>query len=142
MELKIGINFPSSLECPICYEFYTLPIRICQNGHSICSICAVSSKICPICRSQLNPNSHNLVLENIFEHISVACKFEGCNEVILLSKLPQHFETCKFNNYFKCIECQNNEIDIVSHLVKAHEYKEIIMESTGGRRSFSGPFDS
>ena len=47
-----------------------------------------------------------------------------------------------FYNYFKCIECQLSEIDIVSHLVKAHEYKEIVMDPAGGKRSFSGPFES
>lgn len=142
MELKLGNNFSSSLECPICYEYYTLPIRICINGHSFCCICAQSSKVCPICRSALNSNSHNIALESILENISIPCKFDGCNETIVLSKLSEHFDVCKFNNYFKCIECQTNEIDIVSHLVKNHEYKEISMEPTGGRRSFSGPFDS
>ena len=142
MEIKLGNSFRSSLECPICYEIFTPPIRICSNGHSLCTICAQSSKTCPICRTLLNPNSHNIALESILDNLSVACKFEGCNEIILLSKLSQHFDTCKFNNYFKCIECQNSEIDIVSHLVKNHEYKEISMEATGGKRSFSGPFDS
>lgn len=142
MELKLSPNFSCSLECPICYDFFTPPVRICPNGHSLCNNCAQLSKSCPICRGILNPNSHNLALESILDNISMPCKFEGCKEVILLSRLSQHFDTCKFNNYFKCIECQNNEIDIVGHLVKAHEYKEIIMDASGGRRSFSGPFDS
>ena len=142
MDLRLGNSLSSTLECPICYEYFTPPIRICPNGHSLCSTCVQSSKICPICRSALNPNSHNLVLESILENMSIHCKFEGCIEVVLLSKLSQHYETCKFNNYFKCIECQNSEIDIVSHLVKNHDYKEIAMEAIGGKRSFSGPFES
>lgn len=142
MDLKLGLNFEGCLECPICFDIFTPPIRICPNGHSLCHTCAQSSKVCPICRSLLNLNSHNLVLENILENLTVPCKFEGCSEVIVLSRLSQHFDMCKFNNYFKCIECQNSEIDIVTHLVKNHDYKEISMEADGGKRSFSGPFDS
>lgn len=142
MDPKPGLSFQSSLECPICFDYYTPPIRFCSNGHSICSFCAQSCKNCYFCRNPLNPSSRNLALEKILENVSIHCKFEGCNETFPMSKLAEHNDMCKFNNYFKCIECQNSEIDIVTHLIKNHEYKEIIMEAAGGKRSFSGPYES
>lgn len=142
MDPRPGLLFNDSLECPICFDFYTPPIRLCQNGHSVCSLCAQSCKFCPICRNSLNLSSHNIALEKILENINVTCKFEGCNEQISLYKLSEHYNICKFNNYFKCIECQNSEIDIVTHLIKNHEYKEILMDTNGGKRSFSGPYES
>ncbi|CAG9329777.1 unnamed protein product [Blepharisma stoltei] len=140
--ISLNLNFHDTLECPICCDYYTPPIYLCPNGHSICGTCSSNSRCCPLCRAQLSRVSRNLVLENILEQISVPCKFEGCKENTTLANRNQHFKVCPFNNFTKCIECNNNEEDLVAHLIRNHEYKEISMEESGGLRSFSGPFDS
>lgn len=140
--ISLNLNFHDTLECPICCDYYTPPIRLCPNGHSICATCSNNSRCCPLCRAQLSHSSRNLVLESILEQISVPCKFEGCKESTTLAMRSQHFKVCPFNNFTKCIECKNNEEDLVAHLIRSHDYKEISMEEAGGLRSFSGPFDS
>jgi hypothetical protein len=79
----------------------------------------------------------------MLENLSVPCKFNGCTETVTLAKRAQHIAECPFNNYVKCIAgCGVYNDDLIRHLIQAHDYKEIIMEETGGMRSFSGPFDS
>lgn len=52
-KLALNSNFYDSLECPICYDYYTPPILLCPNGHSICKHCGSKSPICAICRSTI-----------------------------------------------------------------------------------------
>lgn len=135
-------DFRQTLECPICYDYYTSPIFLCPNGHSICSICSSHSCACPLCRAIINPASCNLALEKLLDQITIACKFKGCNEVISLGRRQTHYQKCPYNNYITCHECQLSVENLVSHLISMHEYKEINMDQKGGRRSFSGPYDS
>lgn len=141
-ELCINSQFRESLECLICRDYYTPPILLCPNGHSICSICGSKAKKCPQCRGVLNKNSRNKVLESILEHVSVPCKFSGCTEVNTLSTRQEHYKACSFNSSFNCVECYSSEPDLVGHLIGVHEYKEILMDAAGGLRSFSGPLES
>lgn len=141
-ELSINAQFRESLECLICRDFYTPPILLCPYGHSICSVCATKAKKCPQCRSALNKHSRNKVLEGILEQVSIPCKFKGCTAVTTLFSRQEHYKSCIFNSLFNCIECCNTEEDLVSHLIAVHEYKEILMGTAGGLRSFSGPLES
>mmetsp|Transcript_2683 Transcript_2683/g.4188 ORF Transcript_2683/g.4188 Transcript_2683/m.4188 type:complete len:250 (+) Transcript_2683:24-773(+) len=140
-EVSLNINFNSTLECPICFDYYSPPIYICPNGHSICYRCCKSSR-CPLCRTKYEKISRNFVLENILDQISIACKFQGCSQQITIANRQNHYEVCEFNNYLKCIECSSSEEDLVAHLIGLHDYKEIKMQETGGERSFSGPIES
>jgi len=135
-------NFTETLECPICYDYFTSPVILCPNGHSICNICGTTSKTCPVCRAQLSKTSRNIVLEKMLEQISVPCKFQGCQEVITLASRSAHYKVCPYNNFTLCIECGSSEEDLVRHLISQHDYKEIAMEEEGGLRSFSGPLES
>jgi hypothetical protein len=135
-------DFEESLKCPICSEFYTVPIYLCPKGHSICSACENESEYCPVCKSLYNKETKNHVLGNILNQIKIKCKFQGCDEYINLASRNQHYSTCRFNNLVKCHECLTLHDDLLSHLVRVHEYKELHMEERGGLRSFSGPCES
>ena len=116
-KLALNSKFHESLECPICYDYYIPPILLCPNGHSICSLCGAKSKVCPICRGQLSRNSRNIVLENILEQITQPCKFEGCDVETTLANRLAHFAVCAFNKLLRCIECNNQQDDLLAHLV-------------------------
>ena len=141
---KVEVNslFAESLECPICYDFYDPPIYLCQNGHSLCHRCVKTSKVCPLCRAPMTQNLRNISLEKILEQITVPCKFSGCTETTTLFERSNHLKNCKFNNYISCIECGSSEENLIMHIIKHHDYKEIVMQDSGGVRSFSGPQES
>lgn len=141
-KFEVNSLLAESLECPVCYDFYDPPIYICQNGHSLCHRCTKISKPCPLCRASLTQNFRNYSLEKILEQITVPCKYTGCPESTTLFERTNHLKVCKFNNNINCIECGSSEENIVAHLIKQHDYKEIVMQDSGGLRSFSGPQNS
>jgi E3 ubiquitin-protein ligase SIAH1 len=140
--ISLNPHFKDTLECPICYEFFTPPVFICSNGHSICSLCKDQSKTCPVCRGSYASGSRNTVIESMLEQLSVVCKYEGCGVSVSLGQRQEHYRVCPFNNLVKCWICGSYEEDLVPHLIGRHDYKEITMDESGGNRSFSGPHDS
>ncbi|CAG9311894.1 unnamed protein product [Blepharisma stoltei] len=141
-KMSLTKQFADTLECPVCMSVYTPPVYLCSSGHSICSLCSSITQNCPFCNSSISNKTRNIVIENMLDQILVPCKFEGCGEMISLLNMPQHCKTCSYNNFIKCLECKSNEEDLIDHLIRKHEYKEIIMDEEGGLRSFSGPIDS
>ena len=142
VDLKFAHSLFEQFECPICVDYYNLPIHLCSLGHSICDKCKVRSRSCPQCRQPFVNNSRNISLEKMLEQISKKCKFSGCNVETTLDKWHNHVANCEFNPNLKCIECGSSEESLIAHLIRAHEYKEIIMEENKGLRSFSGPLNS
>lgn len=144
MKEAISLNpqFKEALACPICFEYFTPPVIICVNGHSICAVCKEQSRSCPICRCAYNGASRNTVIESMLAELSIVCKYEGCGETISLGQRHEHYRVCPYNNLVRCTVCGSYEVDLARHLIVKHEYKEIAMEATGGSRSFSGPYDS
>lgn len=64
----------SSLSCDVCFEQFTggarKPLVICPNGHSVCSLCSASMKLCPQCRSEcLRQPITNITLLKILESL-------------------------------------------------------------------------
>ena len=140
--ISLNPHFKEALECPICIEYFTPPVFICANGHSICALCKEQSKNCPICRGTYAASSRNTVIESMLDQLSIVCKYDGCGESISLGQRQTHYRVCPFNNFIRCPVCGSYEEDLVQHLIGKHDYKEIAMEATGGNRSFSGPYES
>jgi hypothetical protein len=138
-DLKFSETIFEELECPICLDYYRTPIHLCSYGHSICNQCKERSRSCPQCRQPFAQNSRNISLERMLEQISKKCKFPGCTVEISLDKWHLHASTCELNPNLKCIECGSSEEQLISHLIRNHDYKEIIMEENEAIRSFSGP---
>ena len=54
-ELELGLVDTSSLltllECPVCLDHITPPVKQCVKGHLVCSDCFPRLPHCPTCRS-------------------------------------------------------------------------------------------
>lgn len=122
----------SDLECPVCFQYMTSPIYMCDRGHSICNKCKVKILDCPTCRHQLR-DSRNYTLEKISEHVMYPCKFksDGCNFLSKIQELSIHENSCtaskatlrKFLCLFQSINsCQwEGPInDFFEHLIASH----------------------
>lgn len=143
MALNINARFKEVLRCPTCQEYFSAPVSICPEGHSICADCRSRSCECPVCRRSYSSNSRNIVLEQMLESLTVNCSYEGCREPISLAAWKVHSLSCQFASRLKCIAgCGLFFDDLATHLLTAHEYREIVMDRNGGLRSFSGPMDS
>jgi E3 ubiquitin-protein ligase SIAH1 len=57
------------LECPVCMEYMTSPITMCENGHSICSNCKPKLNNCPSCKKSFL-NIRNLALESLSRQVT------------------------------------------------------------------------
>lgn len=141
-DLNFNSAFFEQFECPICFEFFKLPIHLCNLGHSICNRCKERSRNCPQCRQPFVQNSRNISLEKMFEQVSKRCKFTECSSEVTLDQWHNHQSECQYNPNLKCLECGSSEEFLINHLVRNHEYKEISMEQNECLRSFSGPMPS
>ena len=85
------------LECPVCYDYITPPIKQCVKGHLVCSSCYQKLSNCPTCRSDLS-KERNLCLEQIAPFLKYPCRYYtfGCKESVLLSKKEIHEKNCPF----------------------------------------------
>mmetsp|Transcript_3552 Transcript_3552/g.7616 ORF Transcript_3552/g.7616 Transcript_3552/m.7616 type:complete len:254 (-) Transcript_3552:586-1347(-) len=143
MALNINARFKEVLLCPTCQEYFSAPVSICPEGHSICADCRNRAIECPVCKRSYSSNSRNIVLEEMLESLTVNCTYDGCREPISLAAWRMHSASCQFAFRLKCIAgCSKYFDDLASHLLSAHDFREIVMERNGGLRSFSGPMES
>jgi Seven in absentia protein family len=135
--LVLNFNINQCLECPVCMDFLCVPVFQCSNGHSICGQCTakIDLEVCPICRIKLTKNFRNYSLEKILDNITTNCRFEGCKEVINLSKRAEHQNHCRFNMNIECTfpDCYWSGPDLCLHLKTIHSIKEFNMNNHGTR---------
>ncbi|XP_002870579.2 E3 ubiquitin-protein ligase SINA-like 7 isoform X1 [Arabidopsis lyrata subsp. lyrata] len=87
------------LDCPICYEAFTIPIFQCDNGHLACSSCCPTlSNKCPTCAL---PIGHNRCrgMESVLESILIPCPNAklGCTKKVSYGKESTHEKECIFS---------------------------------------------
>lgn len=123
--LKPDPNFDSSLQCPICMEYFSVPIYQCDSGHSICSRCALKISKCPTCRAAIGRKLRNYHLEQQLLTIDYKCRFPGCEEVLKLAYRYSHEETCIHNPTMECImqSCKwsGHKSLLLTHLKNKHK---------------------
>ncbi|VYS68544.1 unnamed protein product [Arabidopsis thaliana] len=88
------------LDCPICYEAFTIPIFQCDNGHLACSSCCPKlNNKCPACTS---PVGHNRcrAMESVLESILIPCPNAklGCKKNVSYGKELTHEKECMFSH--------------------------------------------
>jgi E3 ubiquitin-protein ligase SIAH1 len=90
------------LMCPVCVEYMTPPIPMCQNGHNICNTCRQKVNQCPFCTEQFWQSSC-WSLENIIEKIKFRCQYytEGCAFISTAPYIKAHEDGCP-DRPFKC----------------------------------------
>ena len=83
------------LKCPVCVEYMTPPIPMCQNGHNICNTCRQKVNQCAICKEEFL-KSRCWLLENIIRKIKIRCQYykEGCQFVSTCQFINSHEADC------------------------------------------------
>jgi len=90
------------LECPVCKEYMVPPIKLCTNGHNVCSKCRESVQRCPTCRGELL-DTRNMALENIARSQKYPCanRQRGCLELFSVEHIAEHHADCVYGK-IKC----------------------------------------
>jgi len=134
---QLDWEFLKELECPVCFEYMSSPIKMCENGHNICGGCKESLSECPTCRGKF-VNVRNIVLEKFATNAIYPCKNReaGCEETFALEGRDGHLAECLFQSK-ECpfrklsgVDCPWTGIlsDITVHLVVEHESENAEME--------------
>jgi len=87
------------LDCPVCTEYMASPIKMCENGHSICGDCKERLTVCPTCRGTF-VNVRNITLENLAAAAIYPCKYQdaGCKENFTLDERNKHLSVCLYQS--------------------------------------------
>lgn len=85
------------LECPVCTNYMTSPITMCQNGHNICAKCKSHASICPGCGGEF-PRIRNVTLEEIAKTTMYPCKnrADGCLQIFSMDNRLDHETECLY----------------------------------------------
>ena len=86
------------LECPVCREYMTSFIFLCQRGHNVCRFCKFRMVVCPVCRNDFIPNGRNIALEHISKIALYPCRnrSHGCDEVLQCEDIQSHDIVCPY----------------------------------------------
>jgi hypothetical protein len=87
------------LECPVCMEYLSSPIKMCENGHNVCGGCKERLAECPTCRGEFL-NVRNIVLEKFAARAVYPCKNReaGCAETFTANGKGSHLAECLFQS--------------------------------------------
>ena len=118
-------DFESSLECPICMEFFSSIIYQCDSGHSLCESCCIKVSICPLCKSRVGKKLRNLSLEDQLTRVNSKCRFSNCNIKMKLCEKNLHEVNCPFNPECHCLlqNCKwfGFKANFLEHLADRHK---------------------
>jgi E3 ubiquitin-protein ligase SIAH1 len=123
----MGEALLKELECPVCLDYMVPPIKLCANGHNICSKCRERVSWCPTCRAQFS-EIRNVALENIARSQKYPCanRKRGCLETLSIEHIAEHYAACVYGN-IKCPlqiigTCSWNGLksDLKKHTIVAH----------------------
>jgi E3 ubiquitin-protein ligase SIAH1 len=116
------------LECPVCMEYMVPPIKLCTNGHSICSKCREEVDCCPTCRTKFT-DIRNVALETIARRQKYPCanRGSGCPDLLSIELIVEHQAVCT-HGPIKCpltkvgFQCSWNGVkfDLEEHAKAAH----------------------
>ena len=96
---QIDWDLLKELECPVCLEYMASPIKMCENGHNVCSSCKERLSDCPTCRGTFI-NVRNIVLEKLAASAVYPCKNReaGCEETLPLVERNKHLSACLYQS--------------------------------------------
>ena len=118
-------DFVTSMQCPICMEFFTSTIFQCDSGHSLCETCCNKISVCPLCKSQIGRRLRNLLLEDQLTRLTIRCKFENCGILMKLCEKNLHEIACMHNPECHCIlqHCKwtGHKNTLIEHLAERHK---------------------
>jgi hypothetical protein len=124
------------LECPVCLDHITPPIKQCVKGHLVCIDCFPRLAHCPTCRGNMC-EERNLAMEQVSRLLQYPCRYHpmGCKEAFPLSKKISHERDCAFLQ-LKCPfhgQCAFNGslADVVPHLASDHQVTPVPVQPAG-----------
>ena len=115
------------MKCPVCMQYMVPPIKLCTNGHNICSKCKETVTCCPTCRAEFSV-TRSVALENIARRLNYPCgnRQSGCLELLSIEHIAEHHAGCVYGN-IKCPmhllkKCSWNGLknDLKEHAKAAH----------------------
>ena len=123
----LGEVLLSDLECPVCMEYMVPPIKMCTNGHNICSRCRESVQCCPVCRAVFL-ETRNVALENIVRRQKYPCanKQMGCHDLLSIEHIAEHNAVCVYGkikcplNLYTTCSWNGTKNDLKEHTKSAH----------------------
>ena len=93
------------LRCPLCHEYMSPPITLCQAGHNICNKCKPALQFtggnkCPRCKRGLL-ETRNVALETIARGLKYPCRYTevGCRLKFTMEEIGRHHARCNFRAY-------------------------------------------
>jgi len=95
---QIDRELLKELECPVCTEYMSSPIKMCENGHNICGSCKEHLWECPSCRGMF-VTVRNIALEKLAATAVYPCKNReaGCEETFTVNDKDSHLAECLFH---------------------------------------------
>ncbi|XP_044264424.1 E3 ubiquitin-protein ligase sina-like [Tribolium madens] len=90
------------LECPICTNYMSPPIRQCATGHSVCDACRKKLPKCALCQGNFT-ECRNHSLEALAVKMRYPCinKVSGCTAKLTYTERETHELRCALKG-FKC----------------------------------------
>jgi hypothetical protein len=87
------------LTCPVCLIYMTSGIRMCENGHNVCSSCKEHLTHCHTCRGKF-VNVRNITLEKIAASAIFPCtnREVGCEVTFTADNTDSHLAVCLFQS--------------------------------------------
>jgi E3 ubiquitin-protein ligase SIAH1 len=123
----LDVALLKELECPVCMEYMVPPIKLCTNGHNICSKCRETVQCCPTCRAMFS-EVRSVALENIARSQKYPCanRQSGCLDLFSCEHIAEHHTVCLYGKIrcpFKSEwNCSWNGLksDLKEHVKEAH----------------------
>ena len=102
MSHALDENLLKDLECPVCMEYMVPPIKLCMNGHNICSKCEKRVTCCPTCRAEFS-ETRSVALDNIARRLKYPCanRQRGCLDLLSIEHIAIHQAVCVYGK-IKC----------------------------------------
>ncbi|XP_069676228.1 E3 ubiquitin-protein ligase SIAH1-like isoform X2 [Periplaneta americana] len=137
--IEDGLNqcLPNLLECPVCLEKMSAPIRLCRNGHNTCSKCRPRLDNCPTCRQSFLL-TRNVALETLAEQFmmeSCGNRDVGCEvKKFCVQDVVDHMRECSYRLYDcepgKPVGCSwlGRRWQILNHVQDTHKNTLVLIE--------------
>jgi hypothetical protein len=96
---QIDLDLLKQLECSVCTEYMSSPIKMCENGHNICGSCKERLTNCPSCRGEF-VKVRNIALEQLAATAIYPCKNReaGCGKTFTVNDKDSHLAECLFQS--------------------------------------------
>jgi E3 ubiquitin-protein ligase SIAH1 len=133
---EIDWDLLNELKCPVCLEYMSSPIKMCEKGHNICGSCKERLSECPSCRGTFI-NVRNIILENLAAAAIYPCKNKkaGCEKNLAMDDRNKHLSVCLYQS-IKClvgvmwgVNCSwtGIQLDLEAHLEDKHSWEIFIV---------------